>query len=1163
MRILFNKLINIIIVLTFCVNNLTFGLSPLPVTAKPEVMRALGAALESPKIKYANTEYAKRFLEVHLASAMLLRSGRILLPAELEAEYKDGQLVFKHEQGNPLALITAIRHEQFELLFQLLELKHPEKYEKIRKTVLDFYPKKAEDTLGIDLFVNHTMSQAMQWITMLREKLIDANEIPKNDMPFVTEIYEFIIDNEYVFVFEGEKEEEPLSLFIEEHRLKIIKKAATDGERFKRATSKSAIKDGLLRARVIKSDPKNKGQIYLIDQYHLERDQWIVIDKCEISEDEEHCTLVGIKLDEKEGTYQKVFYRKGYTTKPSGEYEHYDKPVREVSQPIKLKDFRTPMTEEQKRAFRQRTNARNRDKNFSLGDVDEKTEIHPAIYEAAKDGRLLAVYAKDLTGGNKIELQELANIMTNNLYDIPYALVRKKIVQTLISIDTDLLNSGLKEIFKILKETNESVPRNLRIAIVKEKDGELVMCYGDEKNNVLAHAGKGKKTKTDKKSIYMGLNVLLRTIQIGDTKGLKEIIEHELRDLKRGKHEDDVGPNAKTLYSDLLKEKHKRHYVQKAIKTIEDIGQIKAGDGNTRPRDCELRARCIGHNTHNDILYNIEQYSVLKDEWVVLLNQVEILDDGFNTRAGEVILDQKNGTFKTEFFELAYYSYEDYDNPGKRVIHKDPIKRTEGPYKIAGFRKKRMPIKQERKIYFKRKKIETLEKLLLKLEKIGKYEYIENDILKIINMFEKIGKDIVHEYLPLIKLVAENIGVSNDKIDQKLKSLSDTNIAKGNIPEEEINKEIEKAVHDGRALPLSNIPAKVIERGMLEEIDKADDLALLMAFHLYDIDNIDVKNKIKETLEDIDTSVLFEGIEYISKILYGKHEVDEVRIVIIVEKDGKPVMLYKDKDNNVLAHANSGKKQSRNIKSIYFGYNALKRVVQTKDTKALEEVIEHEIRDILRGHHIDDVGSQAQQLHRQTIGLNADVEDTVMLAFDLLQATKTKQKKEYIVRYNKQKLPEQSKEILDNYAKLLERASEEQEIEIKFIPSVDLEDKLFEVQSDLGNGEQGQSTLEIESEINMQKYPLRLVGLLNIAIASATVPDNALNMDKTDFQQYDPILGYIRAQIRSLNGREVAFGKNISKIMALLRNMNIWLPPCKEIDVSEHYAKMLSILRAA
>ena len=114
------------LVLTFTVNSVCYGLATLPASQNPIAKREILAALERTQIRYAESEDAIRLLNANNASCLLLSSGK--------------HLVTKEAAQDDLRLLRAMIHEDIEAIMQIIAKEDRYEYQAIKELILKYFP---------------------------------------------------------------------------------------------------------------------------------------------------------------------------------------------------------------------------------------------------------------------------------------------------------------------------------------------------------------------------------------------------------------------------------------------------------------------------------------------------------------------------------------------------------------------------------------------------------------------------------------------------------------------------------------------------------------------------------------------------------------------------------------------------------------------------------------------------------------------------------------------------------------------------------------------------------------------------------------------------------------------------------------------------------------
>jgi len=175
------------LVCLFLVNTCCYGLSPTPASCHPPTIRkVLDHAIRKRFIRYAKSVEAKQLLRENDTPCLLLSSGLYLVTENLL------------NKGS-LRLLRAINHEDVEALMQILAKEAPRKYERIRKIVMTEYPPHADNKLPVNLYINHTIASAFEWLLLVEQKILLESEIPAEEKVFFNKMRNTILDNSWCF----------------------------------------------------------------------------------------------------------------------------------------------------------------------------------------------------------------------------------------------------------------------------------------------------------------------------------------------------------------------------------------------------------------------------------------------------------------------------------------------------------------------------------------------------------------------------------------------------------------------------------------------------------------------------------------------------------------------------------------------------------------------------------------------------------------------------------------------------------------------------------------------------------------------------------------------------------------------------------------------------
>ncbi|NQT23546.1 MAG: ROK family protein, partial [Candidatus Omnitrophica bacterium] len=120
---------------------------------------------------------------------LLLSSGRYLVTEEVSKD--------------DLRLLRAINHEDIEAMMQILKRENPHSYQIIKDAFFESFPYDKKSNLSEELYVNHTIAKALEWLLLAKEGIISENKIPESKKDFVKKAEKVIVSINYIFIEEG------------------------------------------------------------------------------------------------------------------------------------------------------------------------------------------------------------------------------------------------------------------------------------------------------------------------------------------------------------------------------------------------------------------------------------------------------------------------------------------------------------------------------------------------------------------------------------------------------------------------------------------------------------------------------------------------------------------------------------------------------------------------------------------------------------------------------------------------------------------------------------------------------------------------------------------------------------------------------------------------
>lgn len=178
------NVISTVLIAVFSFNTCCYGLATAPASQNPLVKREVFVAMYQPHIRWATarTPDALRMLKNnHDSSGLLLSSGNYLISEEL--------------RGDDLRLLKVIKHEDIEAVMQIIAEEDRYKYQAIKELILKYFPPNEDNSLPIDLYVNHTVACAFEWLILIKDGIVLKNEIPPRDLAFLRKIEPIIMSN--------------------------------------------------------------------------------------------------------------------------------------------------------------------------------------------------------------------------------------------------------------------------------------------------------------------------------------------------------------------------------------------------------------------------------------------------------------------------------------------------------------------------------------------------------------------------------------------------------------------------------------------------------------------------------------------------------------------------------------------------------------------------------------------------------------------------------------------------------------------------------------------------------------------------------------------------------------------------------------------------------
>lgn len=229
-----------------------------------------------------------------------------------------------------------------------------------------------------------------------------------------------------------------------------------------------------------------------------------------------------------------------------------------------------------------------------------------------------------------------------------------------------------------------------------------------------------------------------------------------------------------------------------------------------------------------------------------------------------------------------------------------------------------------------------------------------------------------------------------------------------------------------------------------------------------------------------------------------------------------------------------------------------KREERTKTLCQKAALMSNEITDILdRETESELIGRVYKRLYRDFESYHDSIiPQGEIEAFDeLVSLASAKLSKEfsYEIKYDISRLTPSQVDIVETYISLLQsKSSKPDNIKPRPFSSANGSKESLIAVYCTGEGFKGEGHVDVSiPEGKLEDYLLRITGMLNIALASSSIPDN-LSVD--NMRGYRPILSYINNQYKSILGEELAIPDDPEKILAIIRKIVLGLPTSMRLD---------------
>jgi len=180
-----SKLVFIVLITAFSLNASPDGLGTLPSSQNPLVKRKVLAKLRKTQIQHAAREEEMRLFAINNTPCILLSSGRYLVSAEIA---KDN-----------LLLLGEIVRANFRSLMKVFSVEdaYKEKYEAIKKMILERFPPDEKSMISYDEYVQDTCARGFKWLYLVGDKegVLFRDEVPLEEKPFIDAFEQMISED--------------------------------------------------------------------------------------------------------------------------------------------------------------------------------------------------------------------------------------------------------------------------------------------------------------------------------------------------------------------------------------------------------------------------------------------------------------------------------------------------------------------------------------------------------------------------------------------------------------------------------------------------------------------------------------------------------------------------------------------------------------------------------------------------------------------------------------------------------------------------------------------------------------------------------------------------------------------------------------------------------
>jgi len=101
----------------------------------------------------------------------------------------------------------------------------------------------------------------------------------------------------------------------------------------------------------------------------------------------------------------------------------------------------------------------------------------------------------------------------------------------------------------------------------------------------------------------------------------------------------------------------------------------------------------------------------------------------------------------------------------------------------------------------------------------------------------------------------------------------------------------------------------------------------------------------------------------------------------------------------------------------------------------------------------------------------------------------------------------------------------------------------------------GEGQVDVAGEDKLGIYPLRIIGMLNIAFAASNIPNYLGQID-----EYKPMIKFIQNQYRDITGEELELPDSVEGMLAVIKKIDLPEPEKMDLDEADRLNKLAELL---